>query len=154
LLGFLYQRRYPLKLHDCWYDTPRREGGRWVLGLRIKIEGQTTIHFYLTIPEMREVLLNLKHHGVVEGEVVERSTPQPRNTAWWAYECISDNYDDNKDGENVIFSLAGRDLEEVPVCLCRDDHFLVYLPHEIGWEMIEIIEQRLALAGEVPVAVS
>lgn len=143
-----------MKPQEFWYDSPRREGGRWVLGLQIEIEGQARILFYLTVPEMKEVLLQLKHHGIVDGEIVERSTTRPRNTAWWAYECVSDNHFDNDDGKAAIFNLAEMDVEEVPVCLYRDDHFLVYLPHEIGWEMIEIIEQRLALAGETQDAIS
>ncbi len=139
-------------VEEFWYDSPKRAGGRWVLALMIKITGYVNVHYYLTIDEMKEVLVGLRDHGEGTNEA------RPKNTAWWAYECVEARTEEAAEcvearteeaaEDDQCFRLAGQVVKDVPVCLYRDDHFLVYLPHEIGGQIIEIIEQRLVLAGE------
>lgn len=142
-------------INDFWYDSPKRkDGGRWRLGLHIDIEGIGSIHFYLDVAEMKEVLAELRDHNAeCNGEPSFKNPARHKNKAWWAYECVAlrDGVEDkglDQDANDYCYNLAGQDVEDVPVCLYRDDHMSVYLPHQVGEEIVEIIEQRLVLAGE------
>jgi hypothetical protein len=129
------------RLSDNWWDTPEREGGRWVLRLRITIPGLAAIDVCLTVPEAKEVLESLRwppHH----------SDGNDCNSAWWAYECCQ--FPEEGDG----YYLAGEVVNDVPVILYRDDHFNVTLPHEIGEKMMTVIERRLAEIERIPCAVA
>jgi hypothetical protein len=124
------------EITDFWYDTPEHPGGRWVLAINIKIDGQATIMFYLTVEEMKAALASFRHEDADEDD-----TPRHlhTNTVWWAYEAVE---------ADEGFHLGGRQVDKVPVCLYRDDHFLVWLPHECGTRIRDIIEHRLPLTME------
>jgi hypothetical protein len=112
------------KLDHFWFDDT-------TLAINLNLDDtipvplRTSIELRLTLEEMRRALQRLgdecKHY--------------PKPTPGWNY----------PKGLTIMWWDHGQlAVGPVPLCIYRDEHFSVHVPHHVGERLIDIMEERLA----------